>query len=223
MKWLLRKITNGLTSVKEFLVPFGAAGLFAIALLDSALIPLPGGPDAVMLLLSTQAPARMPFYAIGATVGSVVGCLILYYISRRAGRSALDKFSEEKRARVKALVDKYDVLSVLVASVLPPPFPFKLFVITAGVFRLSVLRFTIAVAAGRAFRFFLEGFVAVEYGEQAKELIERNAPAVGLGLAALIIVVFVVRGLLGRKGKKGGDGAEEASAARDEAEPSADS
>ncbi len=65
MKWLLRKITNGLTSVKEFLIPFGAAGLFAIALLDSALIPLPGGPDAVMLLLSTQSPARMPFYALG--------------------------------------------------------------------------------------------------------------------------------------------------------------
>ena len=90
MKWLLRKITNGLTSVKEFLVPFGAFGLFAIALLDSALIPLPGGPDAVMLLLSAQNPARMPLYALGATAGSVVGCVILYYISRRAGRRALD-------------------------------------------------------------------------------------------------------------------------------------
>ena len=69
MKWLLRKITNGLTGVKDFLVPFGVFGLFAIALLDSALIPLPGGPDAVMLLLSAQNPARMPLYALGATAG----------------------------------------------------------------------------------------------------------------------------------------------------------
>jgi membrane protein YqaA with SNARE-associated domain len=221
VKWLLRKITNGLASVREFLIPFGAAGLFAIALLDSALIPLPGGPDAVMLLLSTQAPARMPFYALGATVGSVVGCLILYYISRRAGRSALDKFSEEKRARVKELVDRYDVLSVLVASVLPPPFPFKLFVITAGVFRLSVTRFAIAVAIGRAFRFFLEGFLAVRYGEQAKELLAKNYPAVGLGLAALIIIIFVARGLLSRRGKKEGSTAAGA-AVQDEAERSAD-
>lgn len=218
MKWLLRKITNGLTGVKDFLVPFGAAGLFAIALLDSALIPLPGGPDAVMLLLSTQAPARMPFYALGATAGSVVGCLILYYISRRAGRSALEKFSAEKQARVKELVDRYDVLSVLIASVLPPPFPFKLFVITAGVFRLSVARFVAAVAAGRAFRFFLEGYLAVRYGEQAAELLKRNYPAVGLGLAALIVAAFVVRGLLRRKGKK-----EDGAAVNDEAEPSADS
>lgn len=223
MKWLLRKITNGLTSVKDFLVPFGAAGLFAIALLDSALIPLPGGPDAVMLLLSTQNPARMPFYALGATVGSVVGCLILYYISRRAGRRALEKFTPEKQARVKELVDRYDVLSVLVASVLPPPFPFKLFVITAGVFRLSVVRFVIAVAAGRAFRFFLEGFLAVRYGEQAKELLARNYPVVGLGLAALIVLVFVVRGLLGRKGKRSGGAAEAGAKVQDDAEASADS
>jgi membrane protein YqaA with SNARE-associated domain len=201
VKWLLRKITNGLTSVKDFLVPFGAFGLFAIALLDSALIPLPGGPDAVMLLLSTQNPARMPLYALGATAGSVVGCVILYYISKRAGRRALDKFPPQKQARVKELVDRYDVLSVLVASVLPPPFPFKLFVITAGVFRLSLLRFAVAVAIGRAFRFFLEGFLAVRYGEQAKEVLAQNYPTVGLGVAALVIVVFVLRGLLKRKKK----------------------
>ena len=199
MKWLIRKITNGLTAVKDFLVPFGVFGLFAIALLDSALVPLPGGPDAVMLLLSTQNPARMPLYALGATAGSVVGCIILYYISRRAGRRALDKFPPQKQARVKELVDRYDVLSVLVASVLPPPFPFKLFVITAGVFRLSLVRFAAAVAVGRAFRFFLEGFLAVRYGEQAKEVLARNYPAVGLGVAALVVAVFVVRGLFKRR------------------------
>jgi membrane protein YqaA with SNARE-associated domain len=199
VKWLLRKITIWLTAVKDFLVPFGAFGLFAIALLDSALIPLPGGPDAVMLLLSAQNPARMPLYALGATAGSVIGCVILYYISRRAGRRALDKFPPQKQARVKELVDRYDVLSVLVASVLPPPFPFKLFVITAGVFRLSLVRFAAAVAVGRAFRFFLEGFLAVRYGEQAKEVLAQNYPAVGLGVAALVVVVFVVRGLLKRR------------------------
>jgi membrane protein YqaA with SNARE-associated domain len=199
VKWLLRKITNGLTSVTNFLVAFGSAGLFAVALLDSALIPLPGGPDAVMLLLSTQNPARMPLYALCATAGSVAGCVVLYYISRRAGRGALAKFPASKQARVKELVDRYDVLSVLVASVLPPPFPFKLFVITAGVFRLSLTRFALAVAVGRAFRFFLEGFLAVEYGERAKDLLAENYPAIGLGLAVLIVVGFVLRGLLRRR------------------------
>jgi membrane protein DedA with SNARE-associated domain len=204
VKWLLRKITNGLESVKDYLVAFGPAGLFAIALLDSALVPLPGGPDAVMLILSAQAGGygAMSLLALAATAGSVIGCVILYYISRRAGRRALEKFPPSKQARVKEWVDRYDVLSVLVASVLPPPFPFKLFVVTAGVFRLNVLRFAAAVAAGRAFRFLLEGFFAVRYGEGAKDLLAKNYPAVGLGLAVALVLVFLLRGLLkGRKKK----------------------
>jgi membrane protein DedA with SNARE-associated domain len=156
-----------------------------------------------MILLSTQRPSWMPFYALAATAGSVIGCVILYYISRRAGRSALERFPPQKQARVKELVDRYDVLSVLVASVLPPPFPFKLFVITAGVFRLSVVRFALAVAAGRAFRFFLEGFVAVRYGDRAKEVLAENYPAVGLSVAGLLVAIFVLRALWKRRKAKG--------------------
>jgi membrane protein YqaA with SNARE-associated domain len=210
LKWLLRKITNGLNHVSNYLVAFGPFGLFAIALLDSALIPLPGGPDAVMLLLSTQRPAWMPLYALAATAGSVIGCVILYYISRRAGRRALERFPAQKQARVKELVDRYDVLSVLVASVLPPPFPFKLFVITAGVFRLSLVRFALAVAAGRAFRFFLEGYIAVRYGDQAKKVLAENYPFVGLSVAALIVAVFLLRALLKRRKQNGGEAEPEA-------------
>jgi membrane protein YqaA with SNARE-associated domain len=195
LKWLLRKITNGLTSVSQYLVTFGPFGLFAVALLDSALVPLPGGADAVMILLSTARPAWWPLYAGAATLGSVIGCVILYYISRRAGRRALARFSERKQRRVKELIDRYDVLAVLVASLLPPPFPFKLFVITTGVFRLNVWRFAAAIAVGRAFRFLLEGYLAARYGEHAKDLLARYYPAIGIGLAVLIALIFLARNL----------------------------
>ncbi len=164
------------------------------------MIPLPGGPDAVMILLSTARPSWMIFYAAAATLGSVAGCLVLYYISRRAGGRALARFSEAKQARVKRLIDRYDVLSVLVASVLPPPFPFKLFVITGGVFRLNVVRFALAVAIGRAFRFLLEGYLAARYGEHAKDLLARYYPAIGVAFALLIVLIFIGRVLLRRKG-----------------------
>ncbi|HEX8774224.1 MAG TPA: VTT domain-containing protein [Pyrinomonadaceae bacterium] len=200
MKWLIRKITNGREHVTQYLLAFGPFGLFAIALLDSALIPMAGGPDALMIVLSMERPAWWPIYAAAATLGSVIGCVILYYLSRRAGRRALARFSEKKQKRVKEWIDRYDVLSVLVASLLPPPFPFKLFVITAGVFRLDIWRFAIAVAAGRAFRYLLEGYLAARYGEHAKDLLARYYPAIGLGLAALIILFFIVRNL--RKGKR---------------------
>jgi membrane protein YqaA with SNARE-associated domain len=199
LNWLWDKITGGLTHVKDFLLAYGPFGLFGIALLDSALIPLPGGTDVVMILLTIKHPSWMLIYAAAATAGSVVGCVILYYISRKAGRRALERFSEAKQARVKRLIDRYDVLSVLVASILPPPFPFKLFVISSGVFGLNIVRFAIAITAGRAFRFLLEGYLAVHYGDQADDVFKQYFPWIGLGLAVLIILIFVGRKLWRKK------------------------
>src|SRR5688572_31207892 len=103
-----------------------------------------------MLLLTTANPRWMVLYAFMATAGSALGCWILYLISRRAGARALRRFSESKQKRVKELIERYDMAAVLVATLLPPPFPFKLFVVTAGVFRFSLTRFMIAIEIGRA-------------------------------------------------------------------------
>jgi membrane protein YqaA with SNARE-associated domain len=199
LSWLWEKITGGLSSVKDFLIAYGPLGLFAIALLDSALVPLPAGPDVVMILLTLRNPSWMILYAAAATVGSVAGCVILYYLSRKAGRRALERFSEKKQARVKGMIDRYDALSVFVASILPPPFPFKLFVITSGVFRVSVLRFAVAIAVGRALRFLLEGYLAVAYGDRAEVLFKQYFPWVGLGLAVAAVLFFVGRMLWRKK------------------------
>ena len=188
---LLNQFTKLLTRVSEYLITFGAFGLFTLALLDSTFVPLPSSADALMLVLSTTHPRWMPLYALMATAGSALGCFILYHISRRAGARALRKFSEKKQKRVKELIDRYDMFAVLVATLLPPPFPFKLFVISAGVFRFSVVRFMVAIIAGRAFRFLLEGFFAVRYGQDAKVILARYYPWIGLGLA-LGILLFVL-------------------------------
>ncbi|HEX8707517.1 MAG TPA: VTT domain-containing protein [Pyrinomonadaceae bacterium] len=188
-------MTDFLARVAEFLLAYGPFGLLGIALLDSAFIPMAGGPDAVMIYLASQRPGWMIIYAAAATAGSVAGCVILYFISKRAGSAALSRFSESKQARVKGWIERYDVLSVLVASVLPPPFPFKLFVITAGVFRLSLLRFVLAVTGGRAFRYLLEGYLVVNYGEQAGALFKRYFPWIALGLVVLVVSVIVGRRL----------------------------
>jgi len=199
LKWLLGKIANGLGVVSGYLIAYGAFGLFAIALLDSLFLPLPSGTDAVMLLLSIARPQWMLLYAATATLGSVIGCVMLYYISRRAGSRALSRFSAEKQTRVKELIERYDVLALLVACVLPPPFPFKLVVISAGVFRFNVWRFALAIAAGRLFRFLLEGYLATRYGERAKDLLAQYYPFIGLCLAALALLIFIGRNLWRRK------------------------
>ena len=182
-----------LTRLSEYLITFGAFGLFAVALLDSTFVPLPSSTDALMLLLSTTYPSWMLLYAFMATSGSALGCWILYLISRRAGARALNRFSEAKQQRVKNWIEKYDAFAVLVATLLPPPFPFKLFVVSAGVFRFSLLRFMLAIIVGRAFRFLLEGYFAVRYGAQAKEILAKYYPFIGLGFAVLIILYLVLR------------------------------
>ena len=199
MPLILHPLTKSLTRLTESLVAFGPLGLFAVALLDSSFVPLPSSADALMLLLTTTHPRWMVLYALVATLGSAIGCLILYYASRRAGQRALARFSEAKQKRVKNWIERYDVISVLVASLLPPPFPFKLFVVSAGVFRFSVARFLIAIIIGRGFRFLLEGYLAVRYGAQAKVILAKYYPWIGLGLAVLIVVFFVVRTLLKRR------------------------
>jgi membrane protein YqaA with SNARE-associated domain len=192
LKSFLHWVTKRLTRLSEYLIAYGAFGLFTLALLDSTFVPLPSSADALMLLLSMTNPSWMLLYAFMATSGSAIGCCILYLISRRAGSRALRRFSEAKQARVKLLIERYDMMAVLIATLLPPPFPFKLFVITAGVFRFSLLRFMLAIIAGRAFRFLLEGYFAVRYGAAAKEILAKYYPWIGLGLVvAIVLFVFV--------------------------------
>jgi membrane protein YqaA with SNARE-associated domain len=196
---ILNKITKFLARVSEFLIAFGPVGLFVVAILDSTFVPLPSSVDALVILLSAANPRWMIFYALVATAGSAIGCWILYYVSRRAGNRALNKFSATKQRRVKELIDRYDALAVAVACLLPPPFPFKLFVVTAGVFRFNLSRFMVAIIAGRAFRFLLVGYFAVRFGAEAKELLAHYYPWIGLALAVLIVLVVVVRALLKKK------------------------
>lgn len=196
---MFHPLSKTLNRVSEVLITFGPFGLFVVALLDSSFVPLPSSADALMILLTTAHPRWMVLYAAVATAGSASGCLILYYASRRAGKRALARFSEKKQKRVKGWIDRYDVISVLVASLLPPPFPFKLFVVSAGVFRFSVARFLIAIIVGRGFRFLLEGYFAIRYGAQAKAVLAQYYPWIGLGLAVLIVAVFITRALLKRR------------------------
>jgi membrane protein YqaA with SNARE-associated domain len=201
LKALLHKLTSALAKFSHYLVSFGPFGLLTIAFLDSVLIPMPGGVDAVLLLLAAARPSWMLIYVAAATVGSTAGCVGLYRLSQKAGKRALARFSESKQKRVKDLIDRYDVVAVLIASLLPPPFPFKLFVVSSGVFRLNLMRFTLAIAAGRTFRYLLEGYLAAHYGEHAKDLLARYYPTIGIALAVLVIIGFVVKTLMRQSAK----------------------
>lgn len=199
MKIFLLSIGSALKSLQATLFGLGALGILAIGFIDAASIPLPGGPDVVVMALSHANNSMMPLYVLAAVIGSTAGSLVLYFAARKGGEAVLRKFSPEKRARVQDLLDRYDILAMLLASVLPPPFPFKLFVLSAGAFKMQLWRFVAALVAGRGFRFLLEGWLAVKYGEQATDIFKHHYPKIGLGIAAAILVIYLFNNLLRRR------------------------
>lgn len=199
MKGLLAKLAGWMKGLQAALVSFGALGILGIAFLDAAFIPLPGGPDVVLITLSHHNHAMMPVYVIAAVVGSTLGSFILYWIARKSGDAALRKFSAEKRARVERLLEKYDVWALLIAAVFPPPFPFKLFILSAGAFHMAAWRFILALVIGRGFRFILEGLLAVYYGEQATDMLKQHYPKIGFGIVAAIVLIFLLNLLRRRR------------------------
>lgn len=186
-------------SLQAFLIGLGALGVFAIALLDAAFIPLPGGPDVVVMTLAHHNHEMTPLFILAAIIGSTIGSLFLYFIARKGGDAALRKFSPRKRARVEDLINRYDVWALLLAAVLPPPFPFKIFVLSAGAFRMRLWRFISAMIIGRGIRFIMEGWMAVSYGEQAMDIFKQHYPKIGLGLAAAILIIFLFNNLFKRR------------------------
>jgi membrane protein YqaA with SNARE-associated domain len=182
----------------ENLLAYGALGLFAITLLDSAFIPIPGGPDAAMVILSAANPGRMFAYAMVATIGSTIGCTILYLIARRAGVAALNRVNPERRNRIENLLGRYDMLAVMLPAVLPPPFPFKPFVLSAGVFKLKLPRFVLAIFIGRAIRFLIEGWLAIRFGTEALPLIKQHGLKVLIAVGVLLLV-FIAASYFKRK------------------------
>jgi membrane protein YqaA with SNARE-associated domain len=181
-------IKRGLERFGAWLVGLGTLGLFTISLLDSAFVPLPSGPDLIMITLSAANPPLMPLYALAATAGSTIGCTLLYLAARRAGVRALRRVSRERRERIENLLGRYDMLAVMIPAVLPPPFPFKPFVLGAGVFRLKTVRFVIAIFIGRAARFLIEGWIAIEFRDEAWPLIKRHGVKVLAFVAAILII-----------------------------------
>jgi membrane protein YqaA with SNARE-associated domain len=173
---------------EDWLTALGSLGVFAISLIDSALIPLPTGPDLSLIVLSTLSPAWMPVYVLVATLGSAIGSTFLYTAARQAGLRALRGVKRERRERVEGLLGRYDLLAIIVPAILPPPFPFKLFVLSAGAFKLKIGRFMTAIVIGRAVRFLIEGILAIELGKDADVIIRRQ----GIKVLVVVAIVFLI-------------------------------
>jgi membrane protein YqaA with SNARE-associated domain len=179
-----------LAAIQAWASELGGIGLFVIAALDSSFLSFPQVNDLLIIYLSTKYPERMPFYAGMTTAGSLVGCFLLYGVARKGGEVFLRKrFSAARVDRGMALYQRHGLLAVVVPSLLPPPMPFKIFVLLAGAAAVSPWRFALAVVIGRGIRYFGQGYLAVRYGERAAAIVQEHGATAGMVLAALVLLL----------------------------------
>ena len=132
----------------------GGPGIFLVAFLDSSFVSLPQINDVLVVLMVTQNKAWMPYYAAMATLGSVAGCYVIYYLAEKGDETFLRKRLNEKHMnRTLALYRKHGMLALMVPALLPPPAPFKLFVLAAGVANVRPAQFVLAIAIARGLRY----------------------------------------------------------------------
>lgn len=176
----------------------GGGGLFLATFLDSSVLTLPFIADALVIDLSIQRPARMPYYCAMAALGSLAGCIWIYLLAKKGGEAFFHRSAGKRANTVKRWVQGNAFLSVFIPGILPPPFPFKIFVLAEGVFQVPLKTFVLALLLGRGLRYFLEGILAVRYGNAVLPFLMAHRIGFALSVVAVLLVLYAAGRLLHR-------------------------
>ncbi len=191
--WLLKAITVS-----------GGFGLMGLSFLDSTILPFPSLNDLLLIDLCIESPLRMPYYAAMATLGSVAGSVLLYFLARKGEEAAFHKKAGSQAPKIHRWMEQNGFATVVVAALLPPPTPFKLFVLAAGALGMPFRTFLAAMSIARALRFFAEGYLAIRYGQQATRFLIAHSVGFAISTIAFILAFYwIVRiSMRGTSGEK---------------------
>jgi len=177
--------------VSAFAMALGAPGLFLVAFLDSSFLSLPEIADLMVVYMVTRNKARVVLYVACAVIGSLAGCLVMYYIGRKGGEALVRKrFGQGNVESAMRTVQRHGMMAVLIPSILPPPAPFKIFILLAGVAGVAVWRFVVALLIGRGARYVALGFLAIAYGDSAISYMREHGAGVSLAVVVFLVVPF---------------------------------
>lgn len=191
-------------SVRRWIFHLGGLGFIPLGLLDSSVIPLPGSMDVLTILLSARKPELWLYYALMATVGSVIGGYVTYRLARKGGKETLErKFPARTLEKVYRIFGRWGFGAIAIVALLPPPAPMVAFFFAAGAMQYSVKKFLVALTLGRTVRYSLLAFLAAHYGRKVVTVILQHGhplliAVIGLITAAMAALIFI----LVRKRKK---------------------
>jgi membrane protein YqaA with SNARE-associated domain len=195
-------VKSFINQVYLFAIGLGGPGLFGIAFLDSSFLSLPQINDLLVVLMVTQHKSWMVYYAAMATLGSVAGCYAIYYLAEKGGEAFLRRrMSHGHLERTLAAYRRHGLLALMIPALLPPPAPFKLFVLAAGVAKVRPLQFVTAIAVARGARYLALGVLATYYGDAALELMRTHGRTVALTLVGILVAGVAAWWWTARRGR----------------------
>lgn len=179
-------------------MPLGAWGVFAIAALDGLGVPLPGALDVAFATYVHNKPYFAPLYVMAAAIGSTLGCLVLYAIGYEGAEVLLRKrMSPEKFEKTRLSFENHCLMALMLPAMLPPPFPFKIFVLSAAVFEMKLRHFIMAIFIGRLVRFASAALIVVYFGPQIMSVVgsalKNHSGLVLLGAVGAVGIWWLVR------------------------------
>jgi len=154
-----------LRSMRHWLFHLGGLGLIPLGLLDNSPIPLPGIMDVATILFSARHAHLWLYYALMATLGSVLGGFVSYRLARKGGKAALERrFSPRKVDKVCKIFERWGFGAIAIPALLPPPMPMVPFVLAAGAMQYPAKKFLLALTLGRISRYMILAYLAARYG-----------------------------------------------------------
>ena len=177
--------------IRDVPIYVAAPAMVLIGALDSSLLSLPEINDYLVVARCYSDPKAVFYFPLFAAAGSVIGCNLLYTIMRRGGQAVFRRrFSAESIARVERAYARFGFLALAIPALLPPPMPFKIFVATAGALEYPRWRFVVTIMIARSLRYYVEGVLAVFYGEQVIDFLRHNGLVI-LSVAAALVITGV--------------------------------
>ena len=183
---------------------YAAPAMILIGALDSSLLSLPEINDYLVVGRCFKQPSAVFYFPLFAAIGSVLGCLLLYTIMRRGGQALLRRrFKRENIEKVERAYARYGFLAIAIPALLPPPMPFKIFVATAGTLEYPRWKFLVTVMVARAFRYYVEGVLAVFYGRRVLAFMRDNGLVIVIICGAAVIIFVLIYALVNRQPVQG--------------------
>jgi len=188
------------------LQPLGVWGVGGLALLDSALVPIPGSMDGVIIGYVHAQPGKFLLYCLMAALASTLGSLVPFFVGRAGGELVLLKrIDRERYERLRDRFERQEFIAILVPSMGPPPTPLKLFQFAAGVFEMRLWPFLLATFCGKMTQYLVFSLLTIWFGPTLIHSLgvamhRHMSVVVGISIAALLWLLFyVVRKLFDRR------------------------